>query len=346
MKLSSAAFIEHLPKTFLSTRNGPILHRRSVTSMQRYNHRRKITSESKNNNSARMDFFKSIGNPYPLVMAPMVNPTLLGANQHWPGRPAWRAIAVEGEEDDGKGGGIAYASDGLTNQWDDEVWNEVVDQRRMDQVESTPNVGLGFEVIMGSLDLPHSIVMSIVVDVSNNLSENPLQMLPFFESMREDELTIMRELEGLSAAEGKDDKSNIVLGTLSMEVFVDEFPEEYKSDTGTVGILIDGGVSEGLPLTFPLLPATTKTNDKEGEEAVDAHLRELIVLHPDELGHIIACGLPARMEIAHRIRALHTQWCSSASRPSVVPLPPPLPGTYGSIEEAVAAVEAWPPSLN
>jgi len=350
LKFSSAAFVEHIPKAYFSTKNGSIFYHHSLA-MQKDSDERKFTPVSENDNSnsqaALMDFFESIGNPSPFVMAPMVNPTLLGANQYWPGRPAWRAIIVEGKEvDDDKGGGIVYASDGLTQPWDDEVWNDVVDQRRKEKIKSTPNVGLGFEVIMGSIDLPDSIVREIVMAVSNNMSEKPFQMLPFFESMREDELFIMKEFEWLSRAEGNDDKSNIILGTMSTEVFCDDFPEEYKSETGTVGILIDGGVSVGLPLTFPLLPATITTSGKEGGEAVEAHVRELIVLHPEELGHIIACGLPARMEIARRIRALKTKWCSSASRPSVVPVPPPLPGMYRSKKEICAAVEAWPPSLN
>ena len=85
---------------------------------------------------------------------------------------------------------------------------------------------------------------------------------------------------------------------------------------------------------------------RRGGKAVDAHVRELIALHPEELGHIRAAGPIARMEIARRIRALQTKWCSSASRPPVVPIPPPPPGTYKMIEECCLAVEAWPPSLN
>jgi len=272
VKLSSAAFMEHLPKAYLSTRNGSIPPRRPLA-MQKNSDERKFTAVSENDNSnsqqqaARMDFFESIGVPCPLVMAPIVDPRQWGANQLWPGRPAWRLLTVEGKEgDDDKG--IAYASDGLTDPWDNEVWKKVVDQRRMDgdQVESTPpNIGLGFEVIMGSMDLPDSIVLSMVMAVSNMMSEDPFRKLPFFESMREDELTIMKEFEWLSGAEGEDDnKSNIVLGTMSMEIFCNDFPEKYKSDTGTVGILIDGGVSVGLPLTFPLLP-TTNGGRKSGE---------------------------------------------------------------------------------
>jgi len=64
--------------------------------------RKKITSTSKSNNSnseaARIDFFDSIGKSSPFIMAPMVG---LRCDQHrWPGRPALRAITVEGKEGD------------------------------------------------------------------------------------------------------------------------------------------------------------------------------------------------------------------------------------------------------
>jgi len=157
-----------------------------------------------------------------------------------------------------------HASDDLTDPRDNEVWNDFEIQWRLDQVESMPNVGLGFEVIMRSIDLPDSIVYSIVAEVSYNMFDNPFQMLQIFERMREDELALMKEFEWLSGAEGNNDNSNIVLSTWSREIICDAFPEEYKSDTGTVGILLDGGISLGLPLTFPLLPTTTTTNDKEG----------------------------------------------------------------------------------
>jgi len=308
----------------------------------------KITSTSKTDNSnsqvARMNFFDSIGKSSPFIMPPMDG---IRCDQHsWPARPAWRAITVKGMEgDDTKGGCIVHASDGLTDPWDDEVWNDIEIQCRVDQVESKPNVGLGFELIMGSIDLPDSIVYSIVKEVSYCMFETPYQQLQIWERLREDELALMKEFEWLSGPEGNNDKSNIVLSTSSIEIICDAFPEEYKSDTGTVGILLDGGVSVGLPLTFPLLQATTTNNDKEGQKAVDAHVRELIVLHPEELGHIRSAGPIARTEIARRIRALQTKWCSSASRPSVVPVPPPPPGRYTTIEECVSAVEAWPPNI-
>jgi len=274
-------------------------------------------------NQARNNFFKIIGTPSPLVMAPMVNPICVGIPQFWPARPAWRQIVL-----DPIGGettfGTAYASDGLTNPWEDEEIRKASDK---------PELGLGFEVIMGSFDLPSGTVLSAVMQVSNILTRHPLESLPFFMSLRDDEKLLLQlypELRKGEEALNNDNDGIILLGTMSLEIEGDEFPEELRHpDTGRVGILINGGITTGLPLTFAL---------PRGQEA---HVLELVVLHPQELEHIITCHLPARMEISRRLRALESKWCSSSSRQSVVPVPPPNQPS-NSDKEAIEIVKGWP----
>lgn len=262
---------------------------------------------------ARNIFFESIGSPFPLVMAPFVNPTNIGIPEFWPTRPAWRAIVLDPVGGETKGG-IAYASDGLTDPWRDE---------EIRAASEKPELGLGFEVIMGSFDLSSDVVLSAVVQVSNILSRSPLEYLPFFISLREDEKQM--KTDDLD----NDDDGSVLLGTMSLEIEGDDFPEELcHPETGRVGILIDGAITTGLPRTFAL------PNEEE------AHVLELVVLHPQELQHIIVCGLPARMEISRRLSALKLKWCSSSSRQSVVPVPPP----NEPLDDAkkVEFVRGWP----
>lgn len=114
--------------------------------IQKNNNKRNLSSASDNGNSksqaACIALFKSIGDPCPFAMAIFVNPSLLGANQHWPGWTACREITVQGKKgNNSQGRDIVYASDSLTNPWNNKVWNEVVDQSRrmVGQVKSLPN---------------------------------------------------------------------------------------------------------------------------------------------------------------------------------------------------------------
>lgn len=100
-----------------------------------------------------------------------------------------------------------------------------------------------------------------------------------------------------------------------------------------MAVLIDGG----------MVLATTTINDKEEGKAMEAHVHELIVLHPEELGHIKACSILVRMEMAPQICACQTKRCPSVSQSLVVPVPPTLPSTCGSNEEVIVAVKIWPP---
>lgn len=290
---------------------------------------------------ASNNFFQSIGTPVPFVMAPLVNPASFGIT--WPGQPRWIGITL-----DPVGGlgadGFAYASDCLSYPWDDEEIMTVSkgasgeETREMIEGEEGKDyVGLGFELIVGSFELRPSALLSTVNQVSTFLVSNSVS-LEFLISLREDEKKLLElhpEMGISGSEEGKEfpndiDDGLIILGSMSTEVNGDEFPKEMcNPDTGNVGILIHDGITAGLPRAFSL-PTGKETR-----------VLELVVLHPQELQHIVTCGLPARMEISRRLRALGTKWCSSSSRQSVVSVLPPNEQCR-TITQAIDFVKEWP----
>jgi len=69
---------------------------------------------------ARQKCYETIGNVTPFVMAPIVNPNLIGEEMWWPQKPAWRDITIKDDV-------YAYASDGLSDPFDDDVWRSIIE---------------------------------------------------------------------------------------------------------------------------------------------------------------------------------------------------------------------------
>mmetsp|Transcript_18776 Transcript_18776/g.21598 ORF Transcript_18776/g.21598 Transcript_18776/m.21598 type:complete len:313 (+) Transcript_18776:51-989(+) len=276
----------------------------------------KMFSTREENHDVRGNFFDRLGYRVPLVMAPLVNPVNTGKPFYWPSRPAWQEISLDGR----KGSkGIAFSSHGLSDQWDDNSPIDWEDDSRPD-----PNVGLGFEVVFGSMDLPREAILSAIMEATNTFSSNPFFYLPEFKECGKMERQIAQDFPDLGWL---DEPGLGEIGTFSIEVRGEAFPDALVNKNGCVGMLIANGVTKGLPTSINL-------------PAGKVHILEMVALHPDELGHIIACGIPARVEIFRRLRALSSKWCSSATRPSVVPIPPP-PKT-NSANDIIKKVSSWP----
>lgn len=282
----------------------------------------KMFSTRDETNDVRDKFFDTLGHRIPFVMAPLVNPVNTGEPFYWPSRPAWQEISLDGSK---KGSnGIAFASHGLSDQWTDDSPIDWEDDSRPD-----PNVGLGFEVIFGSMDLPREAILSAIMETTNTFSSNPFFYLPEFKECGIIEKQIAQAFPDLGWL--NDEPGLGEIGTFSIEVRGEAFPDALVNKNGCVGILVANGITKDIPTSIDL-------------PAGKVHILEMVALHPDELGHIIACGIPGRVEIFRRLRALPSKWCSSATRPSVVPVPPP-PNDFmrtNSESDVIKTVSSWP----
>jgi hypothetical protein len=230
--------------------------------------------------------------------------------------------------------GMLVVTDGLTDPWDE---NSPIDFS--DYGFPSPNIGLGFELVFGSMDnqgLSSEAMRSAVMQVSETFATEPFGRLEFFQELADDERKLIDSHPefGVKPAGIKDDSDTQMppIGSMSMDVDGSPFPEHLQSKiTGRVGILISSVMASGVP-SYLSLP--------EGK----VYLFELTLLHPEELDHIQTCYLPARVEIFKRLRSMSQKWRSSSERPSVVPVPPPEENC-DSLEEAIQMVKLWPTML-
>lgn len=276
-----------------------------------------MNKEGEDTYSARHDFFDSLGKRSPFVLAPLVSPLNTGEPYYWPRRPAWSEIMLDDESC------TVFASDGLSDQWDE---NSPIDWK--DDSRPDPNFGLGFELVFGSMDLSWEVILSAIMQTSNMFSSNPFFWLPEFKACGEIEKKIARDFPELGWLE----QSGLSeIGTSSTVVKGKVFPDTLVGEDGYVGVLIANGITNGLPQSFQA-------------PAGKIYVLEMVLLHPDELAYIIAYGIPARVEILHRLRALPARWCSSAKRPSVVPTPPEgFDDPQLSEYDIINAIASWPP---
>ena len=153
---------------------------------------------------ARDRHVRNLGTPDPDLLAPLLNPGLTGGPL-WPGlRESWRRVQ--------RGPCTLVVSDGLSDPYDD---------------DDTPNVGLGVEVLVATLDpVPDPVQASWLFTLAYDISQQAADSGAF------------REL--------RDE-----LGLFSMELYADEAFGPAVTEGGRVGVLF-GLEAPGLALDWQL----------------------------------------------------------------------------------------------
>lgn len=256
---------------------------------------------------ARFEFYNTLGNASPLVIAPMINPMFLGG-PNWPTRPSWKSIQLPQN-------GIVWATNGLADPWSNpEMFADVegIEDFNLD-------TGIGLELVCGSKDIGSDAIRDAVVSVSHVLAGNPF-ILNMLQRLKEQCETLLGDFYSKHGS--------YLSAPFSTTTKAPPFPELQLENGKEAGVLIDQGLSADPSFDTP-----------HGTVQV----LEIVILFPHELEWILKLGDPARVEISRRLHARQEPWPSSPKRrPCVDPTCPIPDEPVEDFDEGIRIIrETW-----
>lgn len=282
-----------------------------------YNEQVKQVSE------ARLEYFKTLGEPSPMVLAPFLSPDLAsgGPGPWWPTRAAWRQIMVrngeggEGELNDGNDDDnhnddedstvCIISSDGLSNPWNP--------KDDMDYNPNKPNQGLGLEVLMvgSTTDISYQAILSTVCQISNTVARDPLR---FLHMLQLNEISDREDLQSLSLYTDRGTEYGLL--STEVETHASIYPSNIiDPETNRVGVLLDQGLLTSSSSSSPLLQDKNHYYmSAEFPNVGTIQFFDIVLLYPNELDFVRKCSYVARQFIAQRLRQLRDEYFLSMTK--------------------------------
>ena len=161
--------------------------------------------------SARFDFFSSLGVPDDDMWMPLINPMFIGGPE-WPTRPGWRRIRSDAT--------TIIASDGLSDPFEDE----------------DRNYGFGIEILCESTDqLPENVLASWLFRLVHEVSQNAAnhgQFRQLIEAHEVGTMEIYADIDDLTPMTTDNGTVGVFLGQL-----MPDRPSHFSTAAGDVLII-------------------------------------------------------------------------------------------------------------